>query len=75
MIGLTKSAALEYASRAVRVIAVCPGTIDTPMVAEMLQSGPTPQAVELIRRRPALEEYFTRVDAATRDRAAAPAAA
>jgi NAD(P)-dependent dehydrogenase (short-subunit alcohol dehydrogenase family) len=40
--GLKKSAALEYTSRAVRIIAVCPGTIDTPMVAEMLQSGPTP---------------------------------
>jgi NAD(P)-dependent dehydrogenase (short-subunit alcohol dehydrogenase family) len=41
-IGLTNSAALEYASRAVRIIAVCPGTIDPPMVAERLQSGPTP---------------------------------
>lgn len=32
----------------------------------MLQSGPTPQAAELIGTRPALRAYFARVDAATR---------
>lgn len=49
VLGMTKSAGVEYASRGIRINAVCPGTIDTPMVAAMLE-GETEAMAEIMEQ-------------------------
>ena len=51
VIGLTKSAALEYAARGIRINAVCPGIIATPMVEQMMEREPEAMK-ELIKEVP-----------------------
>ena len=51
VIGLTKTAALEYATRKIRINAVCPGTIKTPMVQSMT-GGDSKVLAEMVKDEP-----------------------
>ena len=44
MLGLTRSIAVDYAPT-VRCVAVCPGTVDTPMMAWAAEQSPDPEAI------------------------------
>ncbi|GAB3272396.1 glucose 1-dehydrogenase [Parahaliea aestuarii] len=39
VVGLTKASALQYAARGIRINAVCPGAVDTPMLDHNLPPG------------------------------------
>jgi NAD(P)-dependent dehydrogenase (short-subunit alcohol dehydrogenase family) len=51
VLGLTKCAALENATRGIRINAVCPGIVETPMVSDMLVSQPEAMAA-LMKEQP-----------------------
>jgi NAD(P)-dependent dehydrogenase (short-subunit alcohol dehydrogenase family) len=40
VVGLTKSAAVEYAKDSIRINSICPGAVKTPMLARMLEREP-----------------------------------
>lgn len=48
VLGLTKTAALENATTGIRVNAICPGSVDTPMLRGFMQSSP--EAEKMILR-------------------------
>jgi NAD(P)-dependent dehydrogenase (short-subunit alcohol dehydrogenase family) len=39
VVGLTKAAALEYATRNIRILSICPGAIRTPMIDEFIKGN------------------------------------
>jgi len=51
VVGLTKTAALEYARQNIRVNCVCPGYIHTPLIEDALTSNPELEA-QIIARHP-----------------------
>lgn len=52
VIGLTRTAAIDYAAKGIRINAVCPGAIRTPMAEELIRRNPQVET-DLLRDIPA----------------------
>ena len=54
LLGLTRSIAVDYAPQ-IRCVAVCPGTVDTPMLRWAIEQSPNPAEVfeECVQMHPA----------------------
>jgi NAD(P)-dependent dehydrogenase (short-subunit alcohol dehydrogenase family) len=52
VIGLTRSAALEYATRGIRINALCPGMINTPMAIEVTRNYDPEITKAMVAREP-----------------------
>jgi 2-keto-3-deoxy-L-fuconate dehydrogenase len=54
VLGLTKSVAADYVAEGIRCNAICPGTVDTPSLADRINANPDPEAARknFIARQP-----------------------
>lgn len=53
LVGLTKAMAVDHSGQGVRVNCICPGTVETPMVSQIIANHPNPEALknEFLQRR------------------------